>query len=276
MVWIYDDPPYTAKEVLAYRHIKRKLKNKTFASELIKLVSLYLFLKRSRFSTAKEIQTSSFYDKEKTRPIFDEKRAKLMLKALKQKGGDSKYPFLDTAAKGVLRDYVPDILKTPVGEVNSLVTGTVETLKNNIPFADLALEAVHGSTQIGVTSASDLGQAVGGPIGAAVVAPFTAVASGFASLLSVGEGDLGEAVAHLANGVPILGIIFSKSIEQGERMAKVLKEHPQLAEAIPYMTEFHQKQQQAQIAPVSAGKRLSTMRTKTYKWKTLRRKSATL
>jgi hypothetical protein len=117
-----------------------------------------------------------------------------------------------------------------------------------------------------------LGEAVGGPIGAAVVAPFTAVASGFASLISVGEGDLGEAVAHLANGVPILGIILSKGIEQGEKMAKVLKKHPQLAEAIPYMTEFHQKQEQ-DIAP-TAGKRLSTMRTKTYKWKTLRRKSA--
>ena len=274
MVWIYDHPPYSAKELLAYRHIKRKLKNKKFGNELIKLVSLYLFLKRSKFSSVKEIQNSAFYDKEQTRPIFDEKHAKLMLKALRQSGGDSKYPFLDTAAKGILRDYVPDIITTPVGEVNSIVTGTVENLKNNIPFADLALEAVHGSTQIGVTSANDLGEAVGGPIGAAVVAPFTAVASGFASLLSVGEGDLGEAVAHLATGVPILGIIFSKSIEQGEKMAKVLKNHPQLAEAIPYMTEFHQKQQQEQIAPVSAGKRLSTMRTKKYKWKTLRRKSA--
>jgi len=272
MVWIYDDPPYTAKEVLAYRHIKRKLTNKKFASELIKLVSLYLFVKRSRFSTAKEIQMSAFYDKEKTRPIFDEKHARLVLKSLKQKGGDSHYPFLDTAAKGVLRDYVPEILKTPVGNVNALVTGTVNNLKNNIPFADLALEAVHGSTQLGVASANDLGEAVGGPIGAAVVAPFTAVASGFASLISVGEGDLGEAVAHLANGVPILGIILSKGIEQGEKMAKVLKKHPQLAEAIPYMTEFHQKQEQ-DIAP-TAGKRLSTMRTKKYKWKTLRRKSA--
>ena len=237
----------------------------------MKLVSLYLFLKRSKFSTTKEVQESAFYDKEKTRPIFDEKHARLLLKALKQKGGDSKYPYLDTAAKGVLRDYVPAIITTPVGEVNSLVTGTVENLKNNIPFADLALEAVHGSAHLGVTSANDLGEAVGGPIGAAAVAPFTAVASGLASLLSVGEGDLGEAIAHLATGVPVLGIIFSKGIEQGERMAKLLKDHPQLAEAIPYMTEFHQKQQEE---PVVAGKRLSTMRTKKYKWKTLRRKSA--
>jgi len=274
MVWIYDDPPYTAKEVVAYRHIKRKLKNKKFANELMKLVSLYLFVKRSKFSTAKEIQNSAFYDKEKTHPIFDEKHARLILKSLAQKGGESHYPFLDTAAKGVLRDYTPEILSTPVGAVNGLVTGTVENLKNNIPFADLALEAVHGSTQLGVASANDLGEAVGGPIGAAVVAPFTAVASGLASLISVGEGDLGEAIAHLANGVPVLGIIFSKGIEQGEKMAKVLKKHPQLAEAIPYMTEFHQKQEQ-DIAP-TAGKRLSTMRTKKYKWKTLRRKSAIL
>lgn len=272
MVWIYDDPPYSEKELLAYKHIKRKLKNKKFASELIKLVSLYLFLKRSRFSTSKDIRNSAFYDKEKTRPIFDEKHARLILKALKQKGGDSHYPYLDTAAKGILRDYTPEAISLPVGSVNSLVTGTVENLKNNIPFADLALEAVHGSTQVGVTSANDLGEAVGGPIGAAVVAPFTAVASGLASLLSVGEGDLGGAIAHLATGVPILGIILSKGIEQGEKMAKVLKNHPQLAEAIPYMTEFHQKQQSTS----TAGKRLSTMRTKTYKWKTLRKKSAIL
>lgn len=275
MVWIYDDPPYTAKEVLAYRHIKRKLKNKKFGNELIKLVSLYLFLKRSRFSTTKEIQNSAFYDKEKKRPIFDETHARMILRALKQKGGDTHYPFLDTAAKGVLRDYVPAIITTPVGEVSSIVTGTVENLKNNIPFADLALEAVHGSTQVGVTTANDLGEAFAGPIGAAVVAPFTAVASGLASILSVGEGDLGGAIAHLATGVPILGIILSKGIEQNEKMAKVLKKHPQIAEAIPYMTEFHQKEEQELQTPSVAGKRLSTMRTKKYKWKTLRRKSVT-
>jgi hypothetical protein len=274
MVWIYDDPPYTQKEMLAYKHIKRKLRNKKFASELIKLISLYIFLKRSKFSTVKEIVNSAFYDKEKTRPIFNEKHARLLLKALKQKGGSSHYPFLDTAAKGVLRDYTPSIISSPVGEVNNLVTGTVNNLKNNIPFADLALEAVHGSAQVGVTTANDLGEAVGGPIGAAVVAPFTAVASGLASLLSVGEGDLGGAIAHLATGVPILGIILSKGIEQSEKMAKVLKNHPQIAEAIPYMTEFHHKEQETSIP--EGGKRFSTMRTKTYKWKTLRRKSAIL
>jgi hypothetical protein len=275
MVWIYDDPPYTAKEVLAYRHIKRKLKNKKFGNELIKLVSLYLFLKRQRFSNAKEIQNSAFYDKEKTRPIFDEKQARLILRALKQKGGDTHYPFLDTAAKGVLRDYTPSMISSPVGTVNGLITGTVDTLKDNIPFADLALEAFHGSTQLGVTTASNLGEAVAGPVGAVAVAPFTAVASGLASILSVGEGDLGGAIAHMATGIPILGIILSKGIEQGEKMAKVLKNHPQIAEAIPYMTEFHQKQEPSPDVAPTAGKRLSTMRSKSYKWKTLRKKSAT-
>jgi hypothetical protein len=265
MVWIYDSPPFTKREIRAYKSIRRKLKDKEFVDRIIKVISLYIYLRRNRFTTTKEIIESAYYDKAKTRPIFNEKTASAVIKSLKQKGG-SQYPYTDTLVKGVLRDYTPDMISSPLGTVNGLVTGTVDTLKNNIPFSDLALEAFHSGSAIGVTTANDTGQAVGGPVGALVVAPFTAILTGVSSALSIGEGDLGGAVAHVANWIPILGIILGKVITQGEHMATVLKDHPGIASLIPYMTEFHQ----------SAGKRLSTMKHKHTKWKTQRKRFARL
>jgi hypothetical protein len=221
-------------------------------------------LRRNKFTTTKQIIDSAYYDEAKTRPIFNEKTAGIVIKSFKQKGG-SQYPYTDTVVKGILRDYTPVLISSPVDAINGVVTETVDALKNNIPFSDLVLEAFHSGSAIGVTTANDAGQAVGGPVGAAVVAPFTAILTGISSAISVVEGDLGGAVAHVANWVPILGIILGKVITQGEHMATVLKQHPTIASFIPYMTEFHQ----------SAGKRLSTMKHRSNKWlKTQRKKSA--
>ena len=271
MVWIYDDPPYTKREKHAYRELRKRLKDKKFAENVIKIISLYIHLKRVNPKNVRQIQESAYFDKAKTKPIFNEKTAAKMLYALKQKGGDSKYPYTDVALKGIMRDYTPSLIGEPVNEVFGTVTETVDTLKNNIPFADLVLEAVHGTTELGVTSANGIGEAIGGPIGAVVVAPFTAIAAGIASALSAAEGDIGGSVAHLANWVPIFGIILNKAMVQTERMAKVLKDHESVASVIPYMSEYHDT---LKIQPVTAGKRLSTMKHKGYKWrkKTLRKK----
>lgn len=263
MVWIYDSPPFTKREIRAYKSIRRKLKDKELVDRIIKVISLYIYLKRHKFTTSKQIIESAYYDSEKTRPIFNEKTANAIIKSFRQKGG-SQYPFTDTVVKGILRDYTPGIIGSPVETVNGLVTGTVDALKNNIPFADLALEAFHSGSAIGVTTASDLGQAVAGPVGALAVAPVTAIVTAISSILSVGEGDLGGAVSHLAIGIPIIGLILSKVLTQGEHLANVLKDHPDIASFIPYMTEFHQ----------AAGKRLSTIKHRTNKWpKTQRKRS---
>jgi hypothetical protein len=263
MVWIYDSPPFTKREIRAYRSIRRKIKDKVLVDNLIKIISLYIYLKRNKFSSTKEIIESAYFDKAKQYPIFNEKTATVVLRSFTQRGG-SQYPFTDTVVKGVLRDYTPEVISNPVGAINGLVTGTVDTLKSNIPFADLAMEALHSGSAIGVTTANNLGEVAGGPIGAVAVAPFTAIATAISSTVSVGEGDLGGAVAHVANWVPMLGIIFGKIINQGEHLANVLRDHPGIASFIPYMTEFHQ----------SAGKRLSTMKHRSNKWKTQRRRSA--
>lgn len=267
MVWIYDDPPYTKREKNAHRELRRRLKDRKFADTIIKVISLYIYLKHVNPSSTRQIQESAYFDKAKTKPIFDEKTAVKMLRALKQKGGESKYPYTDVALKGLLRDVTPSIIGEPIGTVYGAVTGTVDTLKNNIPFANLALEAIHGSTELGVASANDIGEGIAGPIGAAVVAPFTAIVAGLASTLSAVEGDIGGSVAHLANWVPVLGGIFNKAIVQSERMAKVLKDHEIVSSYIPYMSEYHNTLNMG-------GKRLSTMKHKGNKCrkKTLRKK----
>jgi len=269
MVWIYESPPFTKREIRAYKSIRRRLKDKAFVDKLIKMISLYIYLKRAKFTSTKDIIESAYYDKAKTLPIFNQATASRLLKAIKQNGGGgSQYPFIDTALKGVLRDYTPDIIGSPVSSIYGLLTGTVNTLKDNIPFADLTLEAVQLSSELGVTTANNLGEVAGGPVGALVVAPFTAVATGLSTILSAGEGDLGGAVAHMANWVPFVGIILNKAIIQGERMANVLKDHPDIATLVPYMTEYHQ------TLPATAGKRLSTMKHRHGKWKTQRKRFA--
>jgi hypothetical protein len=272
MVWIYDDPPFTKREEQAHIALRRKLKDKKFVDKLIKLISLYMYVKRINPTTVKQIEASAYFDKAKTKPIFDEKTARKMLTSLKQKGGDSKYPFTDVAVKGILRDYTPSIVGEPINTVFGAVTGTVDTLKSNIPFADLALETVHSASSVGVTSAGDIGELVGGPVGAAVVAPFTAIVAGLTAGLSTVEGDLGAAVVHIANWVPGIGSALGKIIEKGEHMAKTLKKHESISTYIPYMSEYHRSLE----TPAVAGKRLSTMKHKSNKWlKTQRKRSAT-
>jgi hypothetical protein len=261
MVWVYETPPSSKKEREFHRHLKRVLKSEEHAERTAKLIGLYLFLKEHHFRNAREIQNSAFYDKAHTRPIFDEKTARKVLMALKQRGGgESNYPFTDTFIRGVLRDYTPSIISTPVGSVYGVVSGTFDGVKNTIPFADLFVAMLHSGTEMGITAAGDVAEGVGGPIGAAVIVPFTAAAASVTSAISVLDGDLGQAVAHFANFVPVIGSALGKGMSKGEELAKKLKDHPSLAGFIPYMTEYHTKLIQ------QAGKRLSTMKRKHNKW----------
>jgi hypothetical protein len=264
MVWIYDDPPFTKREKNARRELHKKLKDRKFADTVIKVISLYIYLKRVNPTSVNQLKHLAYFDKAKTRSIFNEKNAKTVLISLKQKGGDTKYPYTDVAVKGILRDYTPEIIGSPISSVYATVTDTVNTLKDNVPFSDLALEAIHGTTELGVTTANGVGEMIAGPVGAAVVAPFTAIVVGLVSTLSTIEGDIGGAVAHLANWVPGLGLILNKAMIQTERMANTLQNHETISELIPYMTEYHNKiKNEIDVG----GKRLSTIKNKIHKWR---------
>jgi hypothetical protein len=265
MVWVYETPPSSRKEREFYRHLKRTLRSEAHAERTAKLIGLYLFLKEHHFKNAKQIQESAFYDKAHTKPIFDEKTSRKVFNSLKQKGGgESNYPFTDTFIRGVLRDYTPGFIGTPVGSIYGTISGTVDGIKNSIPFADLFLALIHSGTELGMTTAADAAEGIGGPVGAAVIIPFTAAAAAVTSTISILDGDLGQAVAHFANFVPVMGSALGKGMSKAEEIAKKLKDHPTLAGFIPYMSEYHDKIV-GNVAQ-AAGKRLSTTKRKHNKW----------
>lgn len=271
MVWVYETPPSSKREKEFHRRLKRILRSNAHAERTGKLIGLYLFLKEHHFKSPKEIEESAFYDKKHTKSVFNEVTSKQVFQALRQKGGagESTYPFTDTFIRGVLRDYTPSVISTPVGSVYGTITGTVDGITNSIPFADLFLTMLHSGTEMGITTAGDVAEGIGGPIGAAVIVPFTAAAAAVTSTISILHGDLGQAVAHFANFVPAIGSALGKGMTKTEELARKLKDHPEVSRFIPYMTEYHQK---LDGMVQSAGKRLSTKRRNHRKWSPMTRR----
>jgi len=240
MVWVYNSP-FTSREQKVYDVLKRKLKAQDIAKNTVKLMSLYAFLKSSNFSSPKQIRDSTFLDSAKKQPVFTEEQAKSVFKSLKKKGGASKYPFTDHVAKqGVdyATTFVPESVKSVVNYVYQLATSPVRLVKERVPLGDLLIGALHSATETGVTIAGDVAEGIGGPVGAAFIAPLTALAAGIASLISLGEQDLGQGFAHLANAIPIMGSALGKGLTQMEHQVENLKKHPEVAGYLPFVSEY--------------------------------------
>jgi hypothetical protein len=267
MVWVYDSP-LSEKERKAYHVLKKRLKGHDIAKDTVKVMSLVTFLHKTKFNSPKDIQESAFYDKSHTKPIFDEKSAKSIFKSMKKRGGgDSKYPFTDFAVKqGISKvgSYLPDFMVYPFQTIYGALTTPVSLLKDNVPLVDVALDAIHGATEVGVTTTADAAEAVGGPVGAAVATPFVALAGAAASGAALLEQDLGQAVAHIVNVVPLFGSAFGKGLTQMEHQVETLKDHPTIASFVPVVSDYVAQ-------PVTAGKRFSTRKHRYNKWQRTRR-----
>lgn len=270
MVWIYENP-LNKQEEEAYTVLKKRFKKIDLAKHTIKLLSLTAYLRSKKFKDPKEIQESAFFDKEKTRPVFNEKTSKIIFKKLKKHGGASRYPFTDYLVRNGIQkigSYLPEFVQYPVQNIYSLLTSPTLTLKENAPLVELALNALHGGTEIGVTTASDAAEAVGGPIGAAIATPFVALAGALASGTAILEDDMGQATAHMLNVVPLFGSALGKGVTQMEHQVLSLQKHPDVANYVPIVSGYVNQ-------PPTAGKRFSTQRHKYSKWqKTRRNKSA--
>lgn len=262
MVWVYNSP-FTSREQKVYSVLKRALEKRDIAKITVKIISLYAFLKSSRFSSPKELRESAFMDSDKKVPIFTEKQAKDVFKTLKKKGGAStEYPFTDHLAKEsieYLGSFFPYFVTNTVQTAYNVATSPVRLFKENVPFGDLVIDAMHGATETGVTVAADAAEGVGGPVGAAAVAPFTAIAAGLASLVSLGEQDLGQAVAHVSNAVPVMGSALGKGLTQMERQVKRLKNHPEVAGRIPIVSEYVTGQPAPPLSDIGSAFSLSNL-----------------
>lgn len=268
MEWIYDDP-FSDKERKVYILLEKRIANKDVAEKSVKLISLYGFLKRQKFKSADDIQKSIFFDKAKTKPVFDSVTSKKVFHSLKQKGGSvSVYPFTDYLAKRIINSIMsilPDFVTYPLNNIYNLLTFPLLTIKEQVPILDILLTMVHGTIQTTVASVEDIAQGFGGIIGAAIVTPFIAVATAIASTISILEKDLGQAVMYMAITVPVIGTALSKFIEKMEHNADKFKEHQTIASYVPVVGDYVQKSKSV------GGKRFSTQKRRHTKWRRTRR-----
>ena len=268
MEWIYDDH-FNDKERKVYIVLEKRFKNKDLAEKSVKIISLYSFLKKQNFKSADDIQKSVFFDKAKTKPVFNEKTAKRVFHSLKQKGGAiSVYPFTDYLAKRIVNavmGLLPDFITYPLNNIYALLTTPVLTIKEQVPILDILLTITHGTIQTTVASVEDIAQGFGGVIGAAIVTPFIAIATALASTLSILEQDLGQAVMYMAITVPVIGTALSKFIEKMEHNADSFKKHDTIASYVPVIGDYVEKSKSV------GGKRFSTQKRRYTKWKKTRR-----
>jgi hypothetical protein len=105
------------------------------------------------------------------------------------------------------------------------------------PVVEIGIGFVHTASEIGVTLLNSIGPAVGGPVGMAVVLPITMFIALSSSALAVAEGDLGQAVVHVVNALPVVGQPLVKFITKGESMNRRVQRMSARVKRIPFIGE---------------------------------------
>lgn len=231
MVWVYGDPPFSKQEKDIYLKLNRKLKNREFAEKIVKLLSLFQYIRKQNYSDWKDLQNSVFFDDAKTQPVFDDKTAKAVFKLLQKKGG-SQYPFIN----GMINDgfakignVLPTIITEPVSLAYNGVTGAFIDVVDFVPFADLALEA--GKTGAAVTNVAieNLAGAVGGAPGEVLAFLVTFAIASAAASVHLLERDFGGAIEQMFRAIPVIGTVLQTMLQKGEGIAsKVDKDYEKI------------------------------------------------
>ena len=276
MEWIYENP-LTPIERKALKFLRHRLQDKRVLVEIIKLLSLVQFLKNNKFSSAKKIRNSIFFDKKKKRPVFNTETSEAVYRSISQVGG-GEYPLtahLVTKLASFLKSIDPTPVSWGVEQGIELIKWPISALESTSigPFIEIGTSAFHGATEAGVSGTNGLGEVLGGPIGLAIVAPFTAIASAAASCLAVAEGDFGQAIVHGINFIPAIGPALVKLVGKGEHMAEILDSKRGELEELPFGPTIVSFIPNLKELP-SGGKRFSKHRRFNSKWKTQRKPSA--
>ena len=275
MVWILQSP-LSPKEREAHKVLVKLLKDKNDAYYRVKVFSLSGYLLSHKFKSAAEIHNSVFIDKAKKHHFFDAKASKIVFAKLHQMGGRTGYPFTNFLLSK-LNDSLPSVVSGPVDTLiwaGELPIRAIKSLPVVGPAADLGLDLLHGIVEVAVTSVQDIAKDVAGPVGATGATVAVAIPSAVAGLLAIGQGDGGQAIGHIVKVVPFVGGILSKILNQVEMNVEKIKEHPEIASKVPLVNEYLDPS--LEVLPKTAGKRLSTFRSRRIKWlKTLRNRSVT-
>jgi hypothetical protein len=285
MVWVYEDP-LTSDERKVQRYLDKQLKKKEYTEQIVKLLTLYRYLKKHKFRSPKQIQEHFFYDKKHERPIFNEETATQVYRGLKQKGG-GEYPYSNRVvelAGSFLKRNDPTPISGLAENVLWLVKQPSEGVKGIVgegPY-ELASLGINGAIETGVSGINGIATGLGGPIGFAVVGIFTGIAAAFGATLAMAQGDFAQAAVHIINFVPGIGAPILKAMGKLEKMGSKIDRYrgqianiPLVGETISSVVPELSVPENPPAAAATAGKRFSTRRRKLTKCpRTLRNKCA--
>ena len=293
VVWVYD-APLKKSELELKNELNKGLKQKS--EKVVKLLSLLNFLHKHKFQSAEKLKASAFYDAKHTRPIFSEEQADMLVGrtkggALKGKNPLSSKPPADkmaveaTKSNYPLTEYIINkaastaarLDPTPISPTIRTAFGFIKSpikFVENTPFGpvvEIGLGFFHTASEIGVSVLNSVGPAIGGPVGMAIVLPVSLFIAVLSSALAVAEGDLGQAVVHVINALPVVGQPLTKFMSKGESMNRRVQRMSKRVAKIPMVGPII-----APLIPKIGGKRFSTRRYINSKWATQRRRSANL
>jgi hypothetical protein len=269
MVWIYDDP-LKKKEKGLQKDIDSKLGSES--EKVIKVLTLLNELYLKKFKSAESLQKHFYYDTKKTKPIFNDSQARILVGSVKGGGEpDTNYPVINEVIESTL-ERVKMMDPTPISSSISNVFGYIEyplksAEESSIgPFVDLGTGLFHSFSEVGVSLLSSVGSAMGGPVGMAVVLPFTVFIALVSSCLAVAQGDFGQAIVHLVNALPIVGQTVVKAMSKVEDINRRFQKKKDKLLQIPIVANIVNA-----TIPNIGGKRFSTYRNNNKKWKKTRR-----
>lgn len=280
MDWVYERP-VRYSSVLTY--LEKRLKHKQRAERIVRIFSLYTFLKSRPFKTPREIQRSVFYDLKKTKPVFSQSQAERIFRLLKQKGGTSDEALMIDKGVRVLINYIRDFLPAIVLNVSDLSYPYVtlfRTLQENPefgPFLELAKEIAVQTGTTGIVTADTVASDVAGPVGSLAVALPSAIAGVMVVITHISEDELGEALLASFLILPFVGpILYKAATSVGKVAHKVATRRNDIIQTSRMFFGDEIGNMADMYIPSLGGKRFSTQKRKDTKWlrKTQRRKFA--
>ena len=235
MVWVYSDP-LTDDEIKVRSYIERTFKKQRYSEKIIKLLSLFTYLKAKKYSSAEELQKDIFV--KKGVPLFDDETADKVYKALSKKRGGGEYPFTESLIKsmgGFLKNNDPIGISWIFEDGLWILTLPVRTIKSLVGdgIYNLISGSLHGLVETGVSGVNGIAADAAGPVGLAVVGIFTGIAAAAGAAIAVAEGDFSQAVLHGINFIPGVGPALVKGVNKVEHLAKTIDKNRDEINNIP-------------------------------------------
>lgn len=280
MDWVYERP-VRYSSVLTY--LEKRLKQKHVAERILKILSLYTFLRKHSFKSARDIQTRIFYDLQKRKPVFSQSQAERVFRLLRQKGGTSDEAVMIDKGIRIMINYIRDYLPAIVLNVSDLAYPYVtlfRTLQENPefgPFLQLAKEIAVETGTTGIVTADTVASDVAGPVGSLAVALPSAIAGMMVVVTHISEDELGEALLASFLILPFVGpILYKAATSVGKVAHKVATRRDDIVETTRMFLGDELGNTVDMYIPSLGGNRFSTQKRKDTKWlrKTQRRKFA--